>query len=99
MLAAATATGAGVLLVDEPTAGLSAAETVRATRLLRELRDEGRALIVVEHNLSVVRDLADRVVVLDAGRVIAEGSADEVEADERVRAAYLGTGASTVGGP
>jgi ABC-type branched-subunit amino acid transport system ATPase component/ABC-type branched-subunit amino acid transport system permease subunit len=90
MLAAARATGAPVLLVDEPTAGASASEAARLTRLLRSLRDEGLALLVVEHNLAVVRGLADRVLVLDAGRVIADGPPDAVAADEAVRAAYLG---------
>jgi ABC-type branched-subunit amino acid transport system ATPase component/ABC-type branched-subunit amino acid transport system permease subunit len=93
MLAAAYATGASILLVDEPTAGASASEAERMTEQLRSLRDEGLGLLVVEHNLGVVRRLADRVVVLDAGRVIADGSPDEVAADERVRAAYLGRGA------
>jgi ABC-type branched-subunit amino acid transport system ATPase component len=90
MIAAARATGASVLLVDEPTAGASAAEASRIVRVLRSLRDEGLALLVVEHNLGVVRRLADRVLVLDAGRVIADGPPDAVAADERVRAAYLG---------
>jgi ABC-type branched-subunit amino acid transport system ATPase component len=90
MLASAYATGASVLLVDEPTAGASAAEADRMADLLRSLRAEGLALLVVEHNLGVVRSLADRVVVLDAGRVIADGSPDAVAADQAVRAAYLG---------
>jgi ABC-type branched-subunit amino acid transport system ATPase component/ABC-type branched-subunit amino acid transport system permease subunit len=90
MLASAYATGASVLLVDEPTAGASAAEADRMADLLRSLRAEGLALLVVEHNLGVVRRLADRVVVLDAGRVIADGSPDAVAADEAVQAAYLG---------
>ena len=90
MLAAAYATGASVLLVDEPTAGASVAEAGRITDLLRSLRTEGLALLVVEHNLGVVRRLADRIVVLDAGRVIADGSPDAVAADPAVRAAYLG---------
>jgi branched-chain amino acid transport system permease protein len=93
MLAAAYATGASVLLVDEPTAGASAAEVGRITDLLRSLRSEGLALLVVEHNLGVVRRLADRIVVLDAGRVIADGSPDTVAADPAVRAAYLGRSA------
>jgi ABC-type branched-subunit amino acid transport system ATPase component/ABC-type branched-subunit amino acid transport system permease subunit len=90
MIACAYATGASVLLVDEPTAGASATEAERVVALLRSLRAEGLALLVVEHNLGVVRRLADRVVVLDAGRVIADGAPDAVAADEQVRAAYLG---------
>jgi branched-chain amino acid transport system ATP-binding protein len=83
MLAAALATGASVLLVDEPTAGASTAEASRIVQLLRSLRAEGLALLVVEHNLAVVRRLAYRVLVLDAGRVIADGPPDAVAADAR----------------
>jgi branched-chain amino acid transport system permease protein len=90
MLATAYATGAPVLLVDEPTAGASASEAARVTGLLRSLRDDGLTLVVVEHNLGVVRSLADRVIVLDAGRVIATGTPSEVASVEAVRRAYLG---------
>jgi ABC-type branched-subunit amino acid transport system ATPase component len=90
MLAAAYATGASILLVDEPTSGASPTESARVIEVLRSLQAEGLGLLVVEHNLGVVRSLADWIVVLDAGRVIAEGSPDVVAADPRVRAAYLG---------
>ena len=90
MLAAAYATGAAILLVDEPTAGASALDVTRVVEQLSRLRAEGVGLLVVEHNLEVVRRLADHVVVLDAGRVIASGTPDEVAGDERVRTAYLG---------
>ncbi len=90
MLAAAYATQASVLLVDEPTAGAAPDDAGRMIELLSDLRREGLALLVVEHNLQVIRRLADRVVVLDAGRVIADGEPDNVAANERVRAAYLG---------
>ena len=72
------------------TAGASATEAARVAELLHGLRGEGLALIVVEHNLAVVRRLADHVVVLDAGRVVAEGTPDDVARDEQARAAYLG---------
>jgi ABC-type branched-subunit amino acid transport system ATPase component/ABC-type branched-subunit amino acid transport system permease subunit len=91
MLASASATGASILLVDEPTAGSSAGEAALVIAQLRRLRDEGLGLLVVEHNLGVVRDLADRVIVLDAGRVIADGTPDEVAADDAVRRTYLGS--------
>lgn len=90
MLAAAYATRAAILLVDEPTAGASALDVTRVVEQLSRLRAEGVGLLVVEHNLEVVRRLADHVVVLDAGRVIASGTPDEVAGDERVRTAYLG---------
>jgi ABC-type branched-subunit amino acid transport system ATPase component len=90
MLAAASTTGTSILLVDEPTAGSSVGEAALVIAQLRRLRDEGFGLLVVEHNLGVVRSLADRVIVLDAGRVIADGTPDEVAADDAVRDAYLG---------
>jgi ABC-type branched-subunit amino acid transport system ATPase component len=79
-----------VLLVDEPTAGASPREAAGIVELLAALRSEGLGLLVVEHNLPVVRRIADRIVVLDAGTVIADGPPDAVAADPRVRAAYLG---------
>ncbi|HEY7397895.1 MAG TPA: ATP-binding cassette domain-containing protein [Gaiellaceae bacterium] len=90
MLASAYATAAPVLLVDEPTAGAAPADAARMAELIVSLRTEGQALLVVEHNLGVVRRIADRIVVLDAGRVIADGPPDEVAGDDRVRAAFLG---------
>lgn len=69
MLAAAYATGASVLLVDEPTAGASTSEAERLAELLRSLRDEGLALLVVEHNVGLVQRIADQVLVLEEGRL------------------------------
>lgn len=74
MLLAAAATGAPVLLVDEPTAGASHAEARRIADAIAALRDDGRAILVVEHNLGVVRRVAQRVVTLDAGRVVEDAS-------------------------
>jgi branched-chain amino acid transport system permease protein len=90
MVAAAYATGAGTLLLDEPSAGAARGEVERLAAVLRGLRDDGVALLVVEHNLRLVRTVADRVVALDAGRVIARGSPAAVGEDARVREAYLG---------
>jgi branched-chain amino acid transport system permease protein len=70
MVLTAAATGATTLLVDEPSAGASSADAQRIADLLAALRDEGRAILVVEHNLGVVRRVADRVVSLDAGRIV-----------------------------
>ena len=92
-VARAAATGATVLLLDEPAAGMSAAETARLAALLRTLAGNGHAVLVVEHNVRFVSAVADRVTVLAAGRVLARGSADEVRADPAVREAYLGASA------
>jgi branched-chain amino acid transport system permease protein len=97
MLAAALATRPRVLLVDEPSAGASPADVARVVSVLLDLRTNGLALVVVEHNLRLVRRVADRVVVLDAGRPIAAGSPDEVAGDPEVRAAYLGRRADITG--
>jgi branched-chain amino acid transport system permease protein len=70
MLLAAAATGAPILLVDEPTAGASLREAARTADVIRALRDAGHGLLVVEHNLDVVRTIADRVIALDAGRIV-----------------------------
>lgn len=89
-VARAAATGATALLLDEPAAGMSAAEVARLATLLRRLAGNGRAVLVVEHNVRFVSAVADRVTVLAAGRVVAQGSVDEVRADPAVRTAYLG---------
>jgi ABC-type branched-subunit amino acid transport system ATPase component/ABC-type branched-subunit amino acid transport system permease subunit len=90
MLASALATEPRALLVDEPSAGAGTAELERLTRVLAALREQGLAVVVVEHNLRLVRSLADEVVVLDAGSTLATGPPDEVADDPAVRAAYLG---------
>ena len=89
-VARAAATGAVALLLDEPAAGMSVAETERLRALLRRLAGNGRAVLVVEHNVRFVAAVADRVTVLAAGEVVTAGTPDEVRADPRVRAAYLG---------
>jgi branched-chain amino acid transport system ATP-binding protein len=83
------ASGANVILLDEPTAGMSRAETERAVELIRRL-SEGRTLVIVEHDMSVVFGLADRISVLVYGRIIASGAPEEIRGDPKVREAYLG---------
>jgi urea transport system ATP-binding protein len=78
-----------LLLVDEPAAGMTDAETHQTAELLREINRE-RTVIVVEHDMSFVRDLGVRVTVLHEGSVLAEGSLDQVSANERVIEVYLG---------
>ena len=81
--------GADVILLDEPTAGMSHAETDLAVALIRRLT-ERRTLVIVEHDMSVVFGLADRISVLVYGHVIATGMPDEIRSDPRVKEAYLG---------
>jgi branched-chain amino acid transport system ATP-binding protein len=88
-----TAGGARVILLDEPTAGMSHAETERAVALIRRLT-EGRTLLIVEHDMSVVFGLADRISVLVYGQIIASGTPDEIRNDARVKEAYLGVEAA-----
>ncbi len=81
--------GATVILLDEPTAGMSRSETARAVALIREVT-EGRTLVMVEHDMSVVFGLADRISVVVYGEVIASGRPQEIRADAKVKEAYLG---------
>ena len=90
MIAAAAAASPRILLVDEPSAGAAHEDVKRLVGLFGKLRDEGLALLVVEHNLRLVRDVADRVIVLEGGRVIAEGRPQEIASNPLVREAYLG---------
>lgn len=78
-----------VLLLDEPTAGMGVEDVDRTIELVRRI-SRGRTVVFVDHNMHVVGSLADRVTVLQAGKVLAEGTYDEVRTDERVVTAYLG---------
>ena len=89
-IARALASRPRVLLLDEPAAGCNAVETQALSTLVRRLADEGLAVLLVEHDMAMVMSISDRVIVLDQGRVIAEGTPEEVRRDPAVRAAYLG---------
>jgi branched-chain amino acid transport system permease protein len=91
-VARAVATGAQVLLLDEPAAGMTADERARLAAVLRRLAGNGAAVLLVEHDMRLVGAVADRVTVLDTGRVLASGTPEQVRADPAVRRAYLGTG-------
>jgi branched-chain amino acid transport system ATP-binding protein len=88
-LAVALALDPRVLLLDEPTAGMGAEDVERTIALIGQVRS-GRTVVLVEHNMSVVASLADRVTVLQHGAVLVEGGYAEVRADPRVITAYLG---------
>jgi branched-chain amino acid transport system ATP-binding protein len=81
--------GADVILLDEPTAGMSRSETQDAVALIRRV-SEGRTLVMVEHDMSVVFGLADRISVLVYGRIVATGTPADIRANAAVREAYLG---------
>ncbi|MEO8855448.1 MAG: ABC transporter ATP-binding protein [Burkholderiaceae bacterium] len=78
-----------IVLLDEPLAGVGQQEVDRAVDLMRRMR-EGRTVILIEHNMKVMMALADRIVVMARGALLATGTPDEVRADARVRAIYLG---------
>jgi len=81
-----------LLMLDEPSSGLDAAETARLASIITDVRrSEGTAVVLVEHDLTLVGEVVDRLCVLDFGRMLAVGSVGEVMADERVRQAYLGS--------
>ena len=80
-----------LLLLDEPTAGMGDQETYDITRLIRKLhRDDRLSIVLIEHDMRVIFHLADRIMVLAEGAVLAEGTPAEIAKDERVQAAYLG---------
>jgi branched-chain amino acid transport system ATP-binding protein len=79
-----------LLLLDEPAGAMTQAEVIEMTQLLRSVHAGGCAMIVVEHRIELVAEICPRVLALDCGRVVADGSLDAVLADARVRSAYLG---------
>ncbi|WP_326564227.1 ABC transporter ATP-binding protein [Micromonospora peucetia] len=93
-LAIALALDPKVLLLDEPTAGMGLEDVDRTVELVSRVR-QGRTVVLVEHNMSVVGRLADTVTVLQAGKVLVEGPYEQVRADERVITAYLGAADAT----
>jgi branched-chain amino acid transport system ATP-binding protein len=92
-IALAFGRGARVLMLDEPAAGLGGADMARLAELLRGLRAEGIAIVVIEHHMDLIMSVADRILVLEQGRCLATGTPQEIQKDPRVLEAYLGQAA------
>jgi len=86
----ALATKAGIVLFDEPYAGLFPEMVKLVSSIMKELRAEGKTIILIEHDMAIIRELCDHVIVMDAGKLLAEGKPEKVLADGKVIEAYLG---------
>jgi branched-chain amino acid transport system permease protein len=93
-IARALASRPKILLLDEPTAGMNPAETLELAEQIKSLHEAGMTILLIEHKLDVVTQLADKVVVLDHGEKITEGKPEEVRRNEEVLRAYLGRAAT-----
>jgi urea transport system ATP-binding protein len=79
-----------VILLDEPTAGMTQSETLKTSEIILALKGK-HTIVVVEHDMAFVREIAERITVMHLGKLLAEGSMAEIETNPKVREAYLGT--------
>lgn len=93
-IARALATEPRLLLMDEPAAGLNALEKIDLADLIRRIQEMGITVLLIEHDVPLVMQLAERIIVLDHGRKLAEGTPEQIRRDRKVLAAYLGEGAA-----
>ena len=91
-IARALAVGPAIILMDEPAAGLNSRETLALARLIQAIREMGITVVLVEHDMELVMDICDRIVVLNLGKKLAEGTPREIQENLEVIAAYLGEG-------
>jgi branched-chain amino acid transport system ATP-binding protein len=96
-IAIGLATNPKVLLLDEPFAGMNHDETMKAVAMVRKLRDRGLTILLVEHDMPAVMKISDRIVVLNFGEKIAEGTPSEIQRNDRVIEAYLGVEDEAIG--
>ena len=96
-IAIGLATNPSILLLDEPFAGMNHDETMRAVDMVRSLRERGLTVLLVEHDMPAVMKISDRIVVLNFGEKIAEGTPGEIQNNSRVIEAYLGSEDEAIG--